>query len=115
VDDLSRDRDAPGNGASVERVRVLPFVLIKLRRAPVADGKPQVIPLGEVHLAVFGVAYTHRGFDERVEDGVQSFSPPDRLQDVDERLLLLAQVLVVARNVFNVHCLALAHARDFTA
>jgi len=34
---------------------------------------------------------------------------------VDERLLLLSQVLVVANNVFNIDCLSLAHARDSTA
>jgi hypothetical protein len=82
---------------------MLPLVLVELGRPAVADREPEEIAVDEVHLPVLGVAQPGGGFDERVEDRVQSIPARDGPQDVDERALLVLQPLELSRELGGAH------------
>ena len=103
MDDFAREYDTPGHGTSVDRVRMLPLVVVQFRWPAVADGEPEETVCCQMHLAVLGAAEAHCRFDQRVEHRVRTLPACDRPHHVDERVLLLVQPCELPREFGRVH------------
>ena len=111
---ISYERDSADECLSVTSMWMTLFVFELFLRAPAEDHDTEHIILGEVERAVFAVAHSIRGIDNRLEDWRQSFRPRDRMKDVADRALAFARARELRSDVYASHCLELSMSQPDT-
>src|ERR1700733_11063403 len=94
VGGLAFQEDAPGNRSASGHDRILLGKLLEFIGMAAAFGQPQHVAGGPPYVDGVGIAEVHRGFDQRIEDGLQI---EDRIADDLQHLRgrgLLSQGLV---------------------
>ena len=98
VHGLAGDRRAAGSRAPIESVRILSVVLGALRLAVIRREMWEPL-VKEVERAVVGGTKSPTGLDDLIQDWLQSGRTSDSTEDGANRVLLLAKVLELTRDL----------------
>jgi hypothetical protein len=112
---LTGQRRASHDGRPVTQVRMFLRIVVALSHVGDLRSDQEDVALGEVELTVLAVAQAGRRLDDRVEHGLEALRTRDRAEDLIQRLTLLAQVLVLPDELFDVERLVASHPLDSSA